>query len=438
MHLGNPIPRGRRPRCRRAHPAAAFAAAVAATGLVGPVAAATAATPATACREVQVPIRVGPQAGVLAGTLCVPPHARTVQILVPGNTYNRSYWQATVRPATYSYVRQANLAGYATLAIDRLGTGASLHPPSAHMTFTNDVATVHHVVTAVRSGTLGSFTRVVGVGHSLGSIVVNQLAGTHTGDLDALVLTGFSHSINFANALARVATRYALPAGDASFAGQRLDPYYLTAQPRGRTAFYSPAAEPEILAHDDRTRDKANLVEMAGFADFQIPNLSRTITSPVLLLNGTADAVACGVASGDCATSRRLQDAEQPWFGPGAEVTARAVPGLGHAVTMHRSAATVNRGITAWIDDNVGSGAGVRGGAPGVIPATAPSPPSYHDPAAGAVNQGLLAVTPSVADTYTVAAEGIPGLGDGANPVPAYNEVLRTVADAGRPVRFLR
>lgn len=422
----------RRKNWGRAAPVAAYLVAALLSAAAGPVAADPRArgVAATTCRDVEVPVNVAARADVIAGTLCVPPEATTVQVLVPGNTYNRSYWQADIDPARYSYVRQANLAGYATLAVDRLGTGDSLHPSSEAMTLKNDVTTVHEVVTAVRAGAFGIFERVVGVGHSLGSVVVNQVAGEHPDDFDALVLTGFSHSINLANATARVASRYASPAGDPKFAGRDLDAFYLTTQPDGRAGLYTLDAVPtEVLAWDDRTRDTANMVEIAGLGGFQVPNVSRAITAPVLILNGSEDALACGVGSGDCATSPRLRDSERPWFGPGTDLTAWSVPGLGHNVTMHDNVATVNADITGWMDNTVGSGGAVRGSRPGTIPGPSAEGAGTPDPAALAANQALTAATSRMAEAYADAAEPVSGLGDGSNPVPAYNDLLRAAAD---------
>lgn len=39
------------------------------------------------------------------------------------------------------------------------------------------------------------FTTIIGVGHSIGSILMNQLTARYANDIDALVLTGFSKSI---------------------------------------------------------------------------------------------------------------------------------------------------------------------------------------------------------------------------------------------------
>lgn len=47
----------------------------------------------TTCRVVEVPVRAGLQSGPVSGTLCTPPGATSVQLLVAGWTYNRHYWE---------------------------------------------------------------------------------------------------------------------------------------------------------------------------------------------------------------------------------------------------------------------------------------------------------------------------------------------------------
>jgi pimeloyl-ACP methyl ester carboxylesterase len=408
------------------------AVAVLAAGLVcGPArpAAAASAAGTTSCREVRVPVTVGRQAGAIAGTLCVPPRAATVQVLVPGNTYNRAYWQVDLEPSRYSYVRAANAAGYATLALDRLGTGASLHPTSPAMTLGNDVTTVHQVATALRRSVFGPFDRVVGVGHSLGSVVVNQVAGEHPKDFDAIVLTGFSHSINAVNATVLAGSSYVLPAGDPDFAGRHLDGFYVTTAPGARRALYvADAVARGILDWDDRNRDTGDLVEIGGLGHFQIPNRSTGISGGVFVVDGGGDPLACGLFSGDCTDSGTLQASERPWFGPGVELSAWLVPGVGHNVTLHRNAPTVTAGITAWIDRTVGVGRGRRGSTPGVVPAVAVPAPTAPEPAAAELDRALGTVAPVLVGSYRAGARGIPGLGNGTNPAPEYNRLLRALA----------
>jgi hypothetical protein len=46
----------------------------------------------TRCRNVSIPVSAAGQTSNIAGTLCVPPGATSVQLLVPGWTYGRYYW----------------------------------------------------------------------------------------------------------------------------------------------------------------------------------------------------------------------------------------------------------------------------------------------------------------------------------------------------------
>jgi len=119
---------------------------------------------------------------------------------VPGYPYGRHYWDFPHRPDKYSYVRAAVEAGYATLALDRIGTGASSHPPAAVLTLDLHVAALAAVVTALRRGSVADTVsnRIVTVGHSLGSAIVAAHAVSAALDssvepVDGSILTGFSH-----------------------------------------------------------------------------------------------------------------------------------------------------------------------------------------------------------------------------------------------------
>lgn len=53
-------------------------------------------------------------------------HADTLLVLLPGSTYDPSYWDFKFQPETYSFVRYANARGFAALNIARIGQS----PPS--------------------------------------------------------------------------------------------------------------------------------------------------------------------------------------------------------------------------------------------------------------------------------------------------------------------
>lgn len=138
----------------------------------------------------------------ISTTLCWPAgssieRVHTLQILVHGLGLDKSYWD--MGPG-YSYVDAAVSAGYATLAYDRLGVGLSDHPDPIHVVQAFvDVEIQHALVTLARHSniTRKAFKRVVGVGHSYGSIVSLGHTAKYPKDFDAVILTGMSTSLQY-------------------------------------------------------------------------------------------------------------------------------------------------------------------------------------------------------------------------------------------------
>ena len=130
-------------------------------------------------------------------TLCIPKDSKqaqdvgTVEVLIHGVGTDKSYWD--IAPG-YSYVDASAAAGRATVAYNRLGVGNSDHPdPIQVVQSFVDLEIQHGLVALIHSGKLGSgqFKKVVGVGHSYGSIVQLGQTAKYPGDVDAAVLTGF-------------------------------------------------------------------------------------------------------------------------------------------------------------------------------------------------------------------------------------------------------
>src|SRR6202044_39687 len=152
----------------------------------------------------------------------------------------------------------------ATFDIDRIGDGYSSRPPSADLDLTAGAVALHDAVTALRSGGVGghAFTRVVMVGHSLGSIEAwGEDADYH--DVNALIITGALHQPS-PNAPAAVQADFYPAADDPKFAGSGLDPGYLTTRPGTREAlFYDPATtNPAVLALDEADKDTTTAAEL--------------------------------------------------------------------------------------------------------------------------------------------------------------------------------
>lgn len=386
---------------------------VAATLFATPTA--TAADPgATQCRSVSVEVQVGLQRGPIAGTLCSPPNANTVQVLVHGWTYGQYYFDFPYQPEKYSYVEAANKAGYATLNIDRLGAGASLHPISAFDTFNADARTIHEVIQALRSGSLGAkFDRVIEVGHSLGSLLTAAEAGRYD-DVDAMITTGFTHMPNYVNDLTQViGPSVDYPAiADEKFAKSGLDPAYITSVPGTRKALYDQKnVDPAVLDRDEQLKQTQSLVELADVATYSLLNVDRTWNKPVLTVTGQQDQVLCGFLTADCSSSDSLAAYEKPWYGPQATVEAYAVPGSGHDVQLQENSASTSARMIQFADRYVGRGTGVAGTAPGTRPAIPAAPSGPLDPATAAVNAAFTQAIAPLFATVAGASKIVPGLG---------------------------
>ncbi|WP_229397690.1 alpha/beta hydrolase [Micromonospora okii] len=360
-------------RRKRAVPAIAALAVAAAVGLApaeGPVRAAGRADPAAGgaaatarglpalppkCRKLTFPVALtegGPVDQRIAGTLCLPRRgaARTVQVLIPGGTYGQAYWFLRGDPRRPSYVETMTRAGYAVLAIDRLGAGHSSAPPFDRYAPDTQQAVMTQLVRAVRAGGAGgrSFDRIVLVGHSFGATLARTIGIHRPHDVDGLILT--------AEASARVEIPWndvIHAAGqDPKFASRGLDPAYYTTRPglRGVWFYDRSNAHPAVIALDELTKQPDVYTE-----EFPLPEENVAIRVPVLIVVGQHDRLVCGAEGSDCSSSRALLAQEKRWY-PNAPLRVEVVGRTGHALNLHRSAPAWMSVARDWVDRNVGAG----------------------------------------------------------------------------------
>jgi pimeloyl-ACP methyl ester carboxylesterase len=280
---------------------------------------------APTCRSVEIPVALAegkPADQTIVGDLCQPTgYARgagptTIQLLVHGITYNAGYWSfpdPTGGTDRYNYVAHALKAGFATLAIDRVGSTRSSKPPSTDLTIDSNAYTVHQVVQAIRNGAItradgATFSKVVYVGHSYGTWT-GWFETSRYNDVDAAVFTAAS-SKGAPTALANALGALYPAAGDPKFAGQGLDPGYLTTQPGHRyQAFYAPAeADPAVVAHDEETKSTVTSSELQNFRD--ILTTRQNIRVPVFLVAGTDDGLFCRENLGNDQLNQAVAPAE--------------------------------------------------------------------------------------------------------------------------------
>jgi len=282
---------------------------------------------------------------------------KAIQVLIHGGTYDHNYWDFPFEPETYSYVRSMTAAGYATLNLDRIGSGASSHPtPGIALTLHTGAFTIHQVVERLRSGqlVLPMLGRIFGnrielVGHSLGSIIASLEASTWN-DVDGVLLSGTGHVFGPGNITLNASLYPA--AFDPKFASFGLPFDYLTTMPgtRGQDFYYLPNADANVVATDELLKQTVTVGELVDIA----PSLPSTlgITAPTLVVVGDFDPIVClppsCTASGWAAT-------EQTFFGPQACLETRIVPDTGHVLNLHRSAQAFFAIARDWSDRRVGA-----------------------------------------------------------------------------------
>ncbi|GAA3431035.1 alpha/beta hydrolase [Kutzneria kofuensis] len=327
-------------------------AAVAMIGLAAP------ATATTTCQDVSVPAQLDLLLTVqVHGRLCVPAGADKVQLLVHGATYDSRYWDEPVEGNLYSYVREATVDGWATLAVDLVGYGQSTKVPSATLTATTQALVVHQLIGKLRAGTIGghAFPRVLLSAHSVGgaeAVIETSLYN----DADALAVSGMSHMLSVPQLLQTFTSGLHPVTLDPSPLATQYDPGYLTTVPGTRgTLFYGPDPDPVMVAYDEATKGAISGTEAADAISlgFVLPT-SRAVHIPVYLVLGDSDKLYCSAVLGtDCTDNASLDAQERPYFANASSFTAVVVPDSGHDVNLSPNAVSYETALNTWADTHI-------------------------------------------------------------------------------------
>jgi pimeloyl-ACP methyl ester carboxylesterase len=311
--------------------------------------------PTVLCQDLNLPVTLAGAAERIYGRLCTPAAAKTVQVLVPGASYNSAYWDFPYTPETRSFRLAMNTAGYATLTLDRLGTGRSSHPASALLTSFTQATVVHQVIQALRTGQgAPQFEKVILGGHSVGSAIAIIEAGTYH-DVDGVLVTGLTHGINALGALPILTSL--IPASlDPKFAGKGYGAGYLTTIAGARFGdFHKPGVRlPGIAETDEATKDVFAPGEVVDTALLgAILPYSKKITAPVMLVMGN-DPAFCGLLAADCRTAQSLYRAEAPDYSPEARLHTFIVASYGHSLNFAPDAPTYHIAVAQWAAAELG------------------------------------------------------------------------------------
>ncbi|HUQ58284.1 alpha/beta hydrolase [Lentzea sp.] len=303
------------------------------------------ASAAVTCQDVSYPVRIGLTPLVttqetMAGRLCVPANAKAVQVLIPGGTYDRTYWDVGFEPLTHSFTQAQNKAGFATLALDRLGTGRSSKPLSALVTASTQASAVHQVITTLKP----RFAKVIVGGHSIGSAMAIIEAATYD-DVDGVLVTGFTHKMNHLTVVPVLANM--VPAG--------LDVGYLTTMPNTRyNSFHKPG--PLItgaISFDESTKDVFAVTEAVDtiLLNTVVVPVSRKIDVPVMIALGN-DTHFCGAGipleGSDCSSPAALKADEAQFFPAVPRLNTYILNGYGHSINYAPNAPAYLTAVANW------------------------------------------------------------------------------------------
>lgn len=348
---------------------------------------------AALCRQSMLPVDLelalplplfGNPTTLLAGEkvfvrLCLPDGAApsTALVLLPGITYDNLYWDIEDPSGgtdRYSFVAAATEAGYATVAIDRIGTGQSSRPLSVLIDIDQNAFVVHQVVQALRDGDIAgpsgpvSFPKVVTIGHSYGSATA-WVEAHRFQDVDGLIATGMAHEFRLVPFIFIIPINLYPAAIDPKFLLELLDPGYMTTRPGTRyDSFYAPSTDvdPAVIAQDEATKETVTDTEITSILTFLelIPHID--IRVPSLIVMGEKDAVFCsqhpGDLGADCTSAQTLADGERPWYGPNTPcLDAFITPGAGHGLNAMFSSQTSFGAMLDWLDDVITPGPGTPG-----------------------------------------------------------------------------
>ncbi|MFB1298556.1 alpha/beta hydrolase [Mycobacterium sp. pW049] len=118
---------------------------------------------------------IGGNGASLSGTFDAPDDPLAIVVALPGGGLTSRYFHGALHPSL-SLLTLGRRLGYAMLALDRPGYGASKNIESSSTTLAGQAATIWDVLSA--SELVAPTTPVFLVGHSFGAMVALQMAGT--------------------------------------------------------------------------------------------------------------------------------------------------------------------------------------------------------------------------------------------------------------------
>ncbi|KAJ6555620.1 hypothetical protein DFH09DRAFT_1164994 [Mycena vulgaris] len=280
-----------------------------------------------------------------------PENSDVLQLLVHGFSYTNQYWSPGIEEFNnYSYTAFSCDSGLSSFAIDSLGTGLSSRPANASDVQLPTGAAVlsqlaHHLKSTPILPGLKAFTKIIGIGHSAGSVQFNvgAIVDGARSPFAGLILTGL---LTYTEPLVFPSPPTSARDADPIRWGT-LDPAYITLD--DRTSLYpsdTTTFSPRMLAFDAFTKDVGAEYFPAQVAAVSIP--ASHFTGRVGKVVGSEDQMLC--AANRCTDVAALS-AEEGLLWPAAKSFELVVSqGGGHDLNLDFFAQGLFRTLVGMVE----------------------------------------------------------------------------------------
>lgn len=292
--------------------------------------------------------------------LCLPAgfmNGGTLEFAVHGVNFDHSYWNFGGEGSQYNYLETGLRSGHAVFIYDRLGTGHSSKPDGIkEIQLPTEVEVADRLIDHLRNGETGfKFGKVIGIGHSLGSIQLASLVARKGNALDALVLTGFSTDYT-SLPISTAAFGFTIAADFNKTRFGSLGTEYVVSegsQNDQMNFFKSPFYENWVFDLAVQTKQPATIGQFLTSFNALAP--AEGFKGPVFVVTGSNDFIFCG---GLCQRSFRgasnVLEAAKSLFPAASVYEVYVAEEAGHAINLHASAGAVYDVVQEWVKKHVG------------------------------------------------------------------------------------
>lgn len=253
----------------------------------------------------------------------------------------------------YSYVDVAAQYNHATF-YDRLGVGKSAKPdPINTVQSPLEAEIANSLAKSLRQGAFSgiAFKKVIGAGHSFGSIITQAITAQYPATLDAAILTGFStNSTGMPPFLQGL--NLAIASQNSPYRFADLNNGYIvssSAIPNQIEFFRAPGFDPAILYQAEAQKGTVTLGELLTTSAVMAPAMNWT--KPVAVVNGAEDLPFC---LGNCSYPTNKAQAVFAMLYPATNTTGAYLSEVaGHGLNLHYSAVEAYHYIQDFIGKNV-------------------------------------------------------------------------------------